>query len=209
MASSQVSSLVAPAALPQTSYASLGRRVAAHLIDMLIVFAVTMATGLFMRWLLAAGIWSVPGLPAGEVDPITIWQSMNAVARAAIVICFIVMMGPFYLGFFQASAWQASIGKRLLNIHVTDTAGRRLGVGRSLARSFAKEFFDVFYIGLVSVATIIATAKKQAVHDFAAKTVVVNGRPLGGGAPELWRFVAGFGIQFLWFVVTMVTVIGR
>jgi uncharacterized RDD family membrane protein YckC len=206
MASSQVSSLVAPAVLSQTSYASLGRRVAAHLIDMLIVLAVMMATGFFMRWLRTAGIWSVPGLPAGEVDPISTWQSMNAVARAAIIICFIVTMGPFYLGFFQASAWQASIGKRLLNIYVTDTAGRRLGVGRSLVRSFAKDFFNVFYIGLVSVATIIATAKKQALHDFAAKTVVVNGRPSGGGAPELWRFVAGFGIPLLWVVVTMVAV---
>jgi uncharacterized RDD family membrane protein YckC len=132
---------------------------------------------------------------------------MRAAGKAAIIVCFVVMMGPFYLGLMQASAWQASIGKRLLNIYVTDTAGRRLSLGRSLARSFAKDFFNVFYLGFVSVVTMIATAKKQALHDFAANTVVLNGRPSGSGSPELWRFVAGFGIQFLWFVLTMLAVL--
>jgi uncharacterized RDD family membrane protein YckC len=206
MASSHVFSPVAPAVFPQTSYAGLGRRVAAHLIDILIAFAVMMAAGIFMRWLRALGIWTVPTPPTGEADPLTLWQSMGATSKAAIIVCFIVTMGPFYLGLLQASAWQASIGKRLFNIYVTDTAGRRLRLGRSLARSFVKDFFNVFYIGLVSVATMIATAKKQALHDFVAKTVVLNGRPSGSGSPELWRFVAGFGIQFLWFVLTMLAV---
>ncbi len=206
MASSQVFPPVAPADFPQTSYAGLGRRVAAHLIDLLIAFGVMMAAGFFMRWLRTLGIWAVPTPPSGEADPLTLWHSIGATDRAAIIACFIVMMGPFYLGFLQASAWQASIGKRLLNIYVTDTAGRRLGLGRSLARSFAKDFFSVFYIGLVSVATMIATAKKQALHDFAASTVVLNGRPSGSGSAEPWRFVAGFGIQFLWFVLTMLAV---
>lgn len=206
MASSPVFSPVAPAVFPQSSYAGLGRRVAAHLIDILIAFAVMMAAGIFMRWLRAIGIWTVPTLPTGEADPLTLWQIMGTAGKAAIIVCFIVAMGPFYLSLLQASAWQASIGKRLLNIYVTDTAGRRLDLGRSLARSFAKDFFNVFYLGLVSVATIIATAKKQALHDFAAKTVVLNGRPSASGSPELWRFVAGFGIQFLWFVLTMLAV---
>ena len=209
MASSQVLSPVSPAAFPQTSYAGLGRRVAAHLIDVLIAIAVTMAAGFFMQWLRTLGIWTVPTAPTGEADPVRLWQTMVVGAKAAIIVCFIVTMGPFYLSLLQASAWQASIGKRLLNIYVTDTAGRRLGLGRSLARSFAKDFFNVFYpVGLVSVATMIGTTKKQAVHDFAANTVVVNGRPSESGSPELWRFVAGLGIQFLWFVLTMLAVFG-
>jgi uncharacterized RDD family membrane protein YckC len=206
MASSQVSSPVPPSVFPQTSYAGLGRRVAAHLIDVLIVFVVVMSAGFFVRWLRVLGMWTVPTTAAGEADPLTLWQSMGAGSKAAIIVCFIVSMGPFYLGLLQSSAWQASIGKRLLNIYVTDTAGRRLGLGRSLARSFARDFFSVFYVGLFSVVTMIGTAKKQALHDFAAKTVVLNGRPSGSGSPELWRFVAGFGIQFLWFVLTMLAV---
>jgi hypothetical protein len=60
MASSEVSSSVDPAVLPQTSYAGLGRRVAAHFIDVVIAFLVLMAAGFFMRLLLVLGVWSVP-----------------------------------------------------------------------------------------------------------------------------------------------------
>ena len=76
MASSQVFSPVAPAVLPQNSYAGLGRRVAAHLIDILIAFVVMMAAGFFMRWLRVLGIWTVPTPPSGEADPATLWHSM-------------------------------------------------------------------------------------------------------------------------------------
>jgi uncharacterized RDD family membrane protein YckC len=206
MISLQVFSPGAPAVIPQTYYAGLGRRVAAHLIDLLIALAIMMAAAFFMRWLRALGVWRIPTPPSGETDPLTLWQSMSTACKAAIIVCFIVTMGPFYLGLLQASAWQASIGKRLLNIYVTDTAGRRLRLGRSLARSFAKEVFNVFYLGFVSVLSMIATAKMQALHDLAAKTVVLNGRPSGIGSPEPWRFVAGFAIQFLWFVLTMLAV---
>ena len=209
MASTEVSSAVAPGVFPQTAYAGLGRRIVAHVIDVLIAFAVMMTAGLFMRWLRGAGVWTAPTMPAGEADPVEIWRMMSISAKVAILLCFIVMMGPIYLGLFQASAWQTSVGKRLLNIYVTDTGGRRLGLGRSLARSFAKDIFNLFYLGFVSLVTIIASAKKQALHDFAANTVVVKGRPSAGGSLELWRIVAAFGAQFLWFVVTMVVVFRR
>jgi len=194
-----VSSPVVPAVLPRTSYAGLVRRIGAHFIDLLIALAVTMSTGFFMRGLRAAGIWT-PRMLAGE--PSAMWQGMTGTARVATLIAFIVSMGPFYTGILQASAWQASIGKRLLNIYVTDTAGMQLGLTRSIARSFAKIFLNLMWLGPVSVAMMIATARKQALHDYAVRTVVVNGRAPGDGRPELWRFVAGFGIQFLWFALT-------
>ena len=131
---------------------------------------------------------------------------MNHASKVAIVVAFIVSMGVFYSGFFQASAWQATIGKRLLNIYVTDTVGRRISLTRSLVRSIAKGVFNTFYLGIISVGTIVAAAKKQALHDYVAKTVVVNGRPPEGGSLELWRVVAAFGVQLLWFVVTMLAV---
>jgi uncharacterized RDD family membrane protein YckC len=93
---------------------------------------------------------------------------------------------------------------------VTDTAGKRLGLLQSLGRSFAKDLFNVLpFVGAASVATIVATSRKQALHDYAAKTVVVNGRPPGNGSPGLWRIVVGFGIQSLWYAVTMVAVLGH
>lgn len=201
MASSQV----APAVVLQLSYADLGRRVAAHLIDALIALAVMFAGGFVMRWLRVLGVWDVP-VPEGEADPVMLWHWMNPASKVAIVVAFIVSMGVFYSGFFQASAWQATIGKRLLNIYVTDTVGRRISLTRSLVRSIAKGVFNTFYLGIISVGTIVAAAKKQALHDYVAKTVVVNGRPPEGGSLELWRVVAAFGVQLPWFVVTMLAV---
>jgi uncharacterized RDD family membrane protein YckC len=196
MASSQPSVVV----VPQSSYAGLDRRIAAHLIDVLIAGAVMLAAAFTMRWLRTVGVWTAP---SEEADPVTLWHGMAVPAKFAVIVVFIVSMGPIYLGLFQASAWQASIGKRLLTIYVTDRAGRRLGLGRSLARSFAKDIFNsLFYLGIVSLVTIAVSTKKQALHDFAARTLVVQGRPPIGGSLEFWRILAAFGIQYLWFVVT-------
>jgi uncharacterized RDD family membrane protein YckC len=194
MASSQPSFVVVP-----QSYAGLGRRIPAHLIDVLIALTVTLAAGFAMRWLRTVGVWTAPSEGA---DPVELWQGLAVPATLAVVMLFVVSMGPIYSGLFQASAWQASIGKRLLTIYVTDEAGRRLGLGRSLARSFAKDIFNSFYLGFVSLITIAVSTKKQALHDYAAKSLVVHGRPSMAGSLELWRIVAAFGIQFLLFVVT-------
>jgi len=195
MASSQPSSIV----IPESCYAGLGRRIAAHLIDVLIAGAVTMMAGFTVRWLRSIGMWT---LSLEGADPVTLWHGLGIPAKLAVVVLFIVSMGPIYLGLFQASAWQASVGERLLTIYVTDEAGRRLGLARSFARSLAKAVFNSFYLALVSVVTIAASTKKQALHDYAAKTLVVHGRPSTGSSLEPWRIGVAFGIQFLWFVVT-------
>jgi uncharacterized RDD family membrane protein YckC len=193
------------ALLPQSSYASLGRRIAAHLIDTTIAFVVTLAAMFFILYLHAWGFWKVPGGEQYPVDPLSLWREMPGAGRLAVVSAFVVSMGPFYSGLFQASAWQASIAQRLLNVYVTDTAGKRLGLLRSLGRSFTKDLFSAFpFLGAVSIATIAASTRSQALHDYAAKTVVVNGRPPGNGSPGLWRIMVGFGIQFVWYVVTMI-----
>jgi uncharacterized RDD family membrane protein YckC len=200
MASSQL----APGAPPQPTFASLGRRIAAHLIDAVISLAIVLAASLAMRGFRAVGVWSPPA-----ADPIANWRALGLLARLAVVIAFLVATGAIYRAFFEASAWQASIGKRLLNIYVTDDRGRRLGLARSLGRSFAKSFFNAIYpLGAISVATIAACIKKQALHDFVARTLVVDGRPVDVGTFELWRIVAAFGIPFLWIVVTFVGVFG-
>ena len=198
MASSQPSLVT----VPQSSYAGLGRRIAAYLIDVLIAIALLFVVGFLMRGLRAAGVWT----PAEVLDPSVAWREMAVPAKIAILVAFVVSMGPFCLAFFEASAWQASVGKRLLNIYVTDGAGRRLGLVRSLGRSFAKCFFNLFYLVLASVVTIAASAKKQALHDFAAKTLVMRGQPEPGGSLEPWQILAAFGIPFFWLVVTFVAV---
>jgi uncharacterized RDD family membrane protein YckC len=195
---------LAPAVLSQISYASVGRRITAHLIDITIAFTVTLAAGFFMRHFLPSGLWTVP---EADRDLATLVHALPVSTKLAVIMAFVVSKGTIYSGLFQASAWQASIGKRLLGIYVTDRAGKRLGLLRSLGRSFTKDFFDVLpFLGATSVATIVATSKKQALHDYAAGTVVMKGRSPGTGSPGLWRIVVGFGIQSVWYIVTMLAV---
>jgi hypothetical protein len=43
-----------------------------------------------------------------------VWHGLKVGAKAAVIIGFIVSVGPIYLALLKASAWQASFGKRLL-----------------------------------------------------------------------------------------------
>ncbi len=79
-----------------------------------------------------------------------------------------------YGSFAEASAKQATIGKRLLGIKVSDLEGSRISLGVSFARNFAKilsiipAFFGYLYSFL--------NRKNQCWHDIAAGTLVIKER---------------------------------
>ncbi|MDD1652907.1 MAG: RDD family protein [Methanomicrobiales archaeon] len=50
---------------------------------------------------------------------------------------------PLYFSVLESSAWQATIGKRLLQLVVTDRYGKRISFPRSLGRYFAKWLYLV------------------------------------------------------------------
>lgn len=77
-----------------------------------------------------------------------------------------------YFILFTASPLQATPGKRLLWIKVTDVSGRRIGLGRAAVR-FA---VSVASVGLAGLGLIVAawTPGRQALHDLAARTRVVT-----------------------------------
>ena len=202
MASSQA----VPTELAQLSFAGLGRRIGAYFIDLVISAAVILAAGFTVRWFRILGFWTPPeGMPA-ETPPMVLWRAVGTPAHLSLILAFVVALGLFYLAFFEASPWQASIGKHLLDMHVMDKAGRRLSLGRSLGRSFAKCLFNGFYVGAISVFTIGLDAQKQALHDVVAKTQVVRGRPAASRPIEIWWVLAAFGITYLWLVVTFTAV---
>ncbi|SEA80361.1 RDD family protein [Pedobacter hartonius] len=81
----------------------------------------------------------------------------------------------FIYGIFaECSARQGTIGKRLLNIKVTDMGGKRLSFGMAVTRNMAKIlsvlplFFGYLYIFL--------NKKQQSWHDIAANTLVIKDR---------------------------------
>ena len=79
-----------------------------------------------------------------------------------------------YSSFAEASAKQATIGKRLLDIKVTDLMGQRVALSVSFGRNLAKvvSVFPLFFGYLYS----FLNKKQQCWHDIIANTLVVKQR---------------------------------
>jgi uncharacterized RDD family membrane protein YckC len=80
-------------------------------------------------------------------------------------------MGCLYYTLFEASPWQATPGKRILRLYVTDLNGRRLTFPRALLRNVARQISGVFFIGYLMAGF---TEKKQALHDILASCLVLR-----------------------------------
>ncbi len=89
----------------------------------------------------------------------------------AILVPFVKMI---YGSFAESSVKQGTIGKRLMDIKVTDSEGRRLSYSTALARNLAKIcsvlplFFGYIYCFL--------NKKQQCFHDLIAGTLVTKQR---------------------------------
>jgi uncharacterized RDD family membrane protein YckC len=205
------SSQIAPGPSVSPRFASLGRRIGAYILDVLIAFSVLVLVAITFRVLRAAGLWMPVGagaLPPGAgATPEELWRALGVGAKLAIMLAFVISGGTIYLILFECSPWQATFGKRLLNIYVTDNDGRRISLPRSFGRWLAMWVFSLFGGSLISLITIVATKNKKALHDLVANTLVVSGKPVGGQELESWRVVLAFALPFVWILVTFMTTI--
>jgi len=96
------------------------------------------------------------------------WVLFTGNSRQIIAINLLVAMASWlYWALLESSAWQATLGKRLLGLQVTDMAGRPLSFARASARHFGK----LIFVGFVLAAF---TEKKQALHDMMAGCLVIR-----------------------------------
>ena len=80
----------------------------------------------------------------------------------------------FYFAFFESGNWQATPGKRLMSIKVTNLSGEKIQFWRASARYFAKFLSSlIFCIGYLMAAF---TQRKQALHDMICETLVIRGK---------------------------------
>jgi len=83
-----------------------------------------------------------------------------------------VMMSWLYFASFESSRWQATPGKRLLGLVVTDTKGHRISFARASGRYFGKLLSEaLFFIGFFMAGI---TPHKQALHDMIASCLVLR-----------------------------------
>ena len=86
-----------------------------------------------------------------------------------------LLLTAAYFVLLESSRWQATVGKRVCRLRVTDLSGRRIGIGRALGRYCAK-FVSALLLG-IGFLMVGWTRRKQGLHDLMADTLVMRLRP--------------------------------
>ncbi|MBN8737447.1 MAG: RDD family protein [Xanthomonadales bacterium] len=143
-------------------YAGFWRRVAAWLVDALLVaaldaaFTLSFGTALLVAWAMLGGI-----------DDAAMTRLVDIALQP-----FGAVLAWLYFAVCETSRWQATPGKRVLGLRVVDERGRRIGFARASARCFGK----ILSVLLLGIGFLLAgwTARKQALHDLVAGCCVVR-----------------------------------
>ncbi|MFD0049115.1 RDD family protein [Actinomycetes bacterium NPDC127524] len=148
-------------------YAGFWIRAAAYLIDGIIV-GIPIYAIYFVNTMVIMGA-------ANGFSGATLSDSDSAAIIIGMIILFLItfIAVTLYFSFMHSSKWQATLGKKLIGLKVTDLEGKRISFWRAFGRFFAMYLSSIFYIGYIMAAF---TEKKQSLHDLIAGTVVVKSR---------------------------------
>jgi uncharacterized RDD family membrane protein YckC len=88
------------------------------------------------------------------------------------MLVFVILQWLYFAG-MESSARQATFGKSVMSLRVTDYEGQRISFGHATGRFFAKLVSGLipFAIGYIMAAF---TEKRQALHDLIAGTLVLR-----------------------------------
>jgi uncharacterized RDD family membrane protein YckC len=142
-------------------YGGFWIRVLAALIDGVIVRVVAAPVALIFGGLGMAGMMT--GLPHVGLG----------ILGGGVTIILVLFGGWLYEALMESSSYQATIGKMILGMKVTDLYGKRISFGRATGRHFAKILSGMMLcIGFIMVGL---TERKQGLHDLLAGTLVRRG----------------------------------
>ncbi len=117
-----------------------------------------------------AGFWMRVG--AYFIDLLVVIVPLVIVSLIPILGIIVNIVGLWlYFALQESSERQATIGKRAMNIYVTDEQGRRITFGQATGRHFSKILSSILCIGYIMVGV---TQKKQGLHDMIAGTLVMR-----------------------------------
>lgn len=101
-------------------------------------------------------------------------DKMFKIGTALVLLTLVPIAKLIYSSIAEASLKQATIGKRLMDITVTDMMGNRIEMSTSFARNFAKILSVLpFFIGYLYC---FLNKKQQCLHDVIVETLVVKQR---------------------------------
>jgi uncharacterized RDD family membrane protein YckC len=88
-------------------------------------------------------------------------------------IGIILVVSWLYYALSESSSWQATLGKKMLNLKVTDMSGQPISFGRASGRFFARIITKLIPLGIGYMLAGF-TEKKQAIHDMIASCLVLR-----------------------------------
>ncbi|QDT64361.1 RDD family protein [Calycomorphotria hydatis] len=147
-------------------YGPPGSRLLARIVDNLICFFIWFAIGMVIA--LLTGVL-VRGMEEEELSKVF--------ATLLLLLYFIgvpIVFGLYHT-LFYCSRLQATPGKLLLKLYVTDTDGKPISFGRSVGRFVIDIAHTYVLMGFGNLA-IFFNKKNQSLHDMAAGTVVLSSR---------------------------------
>jgi len=135
-------------------YSGAFRRFFAYLIDLAVIVGSYMLLGFVLS--LSAALSN----PLLLLPMLGIWYFLG-----------LLFFGWLYFALQESSVRQATIGKRALGLKVADLEGNRISFLRATARYYCKLLSRLML--MIGYLMIFWTAKKQALHDKMASTVVL------------------------------------
>lgn len=160
---------------PVVAYAGFWLRFVAHLLDGLIVSVPFLIVFFIVLLSSSAGtiLRNFPNPPPSPDDPGGAAFGIALFTGIAVFVVLAIVGSWLYYAGFESSSWQATPGKKVLNILVTDMSGARITFGRATGRFFAKWVTQLIPLGIGYILAGI-TERKQALHDMIASTLVLR-----------------------------------
>jgi uncharacterized RDD family membrane protein YckC len=154
------------------TYAGFWLRLVAHLVDNFIIGFITLLL-IVPLFFLMGGVAFLTSISHGRGEPPDPSQ-MWAVVPLIVMIIGVSVLGQWlYFAYMESGEKQATWGKQILGLYVTDLAGNRISFGRASGRFFAKLITSLIPFGLGYIMAGF-TERKQALHDMIASCLVLR-----------------------------------
>jgi uncharacterized RDD family membrane protein YckC len=160
-------------AQPGVQYAGFWLRVVAYLIDSIILGLGFMA--LFIPFAIMTGLTAVLGNIHPGDDPRDVGTVLGGAFFLGLftIACLGFLGAWLYHAKMESSSWQATLGKKALNLRVTDLNGAQVSFNRATGRHFAKLITGLIPLG-VGFMLAGLTERRQALHDMIAGCLVLR-----------------------------------
>lgn len=158
------------AVVPRVEYAGFWLRFLAYIIDNVVIGTAAVMILIPLIFLTGLGAFLSKIFADQDIDDMGAFMLVGIVFLLETISLVVTWL---YHAWMESSEWQATVGKRVLGLVVTDAAGQRISFGRATARHFSKIITNMVPL---AIGYIMAgfTEKKQALHDMIAGCLVLR-----------------------------------